>query len=78
MDKSKETRSELIIAGSDSAELLEFEEKGFHKMAFFVEPPIDKPGIVFILSGWDAEIRIVNGDKFAQRPFAISLVRENG
>ena len=38
MDEGKETGSELIIANGDSAELLEFEEELFHKMAFLVKP----------------------------------------
>lgn len=37
------SEGELIIAGSDSAELLEFEEEGFHEMSFYVKPPIDEP-----------------------------------
>ena len=78
MDKGEETRSELIITRGDSAELLELEEEGFHKMAFLVEPPIDIPRIGLVFSGWDAEIRIMIGDKLAQRPFAVSFVREDG
>ena len=41
MDESEEAGSELIEAGGDPSELLELEEEGFHKMALFVEPPID-------------------------------------
>ena len=78
MNKGKEARGKLIIVGSNSAELLELEKEVFDEIAFFVEPPIDKPGIGFILSGRDAEIRIMKGDKFTQRPFAIGLVCENG
>ena len=78
MDEGKETRGELIVAGRNSAELLELEEEVFHEMSFFIEPPIDEPGIALVIFGWDAEIRVMNGDKLAERPFAISLVRENG
>ena len=78
MDEGKETSSELIVACGDSAELLELEEELFHKMAFLVEPPIDIPRIGLVFSGWDAEIRIMIGDKLAQRPFAVSFVREDG
>ena len=78
MDEGKETSSELIVACGDSAELLEFEEEGFHKMALLVEPPIDIPRIGLVFSGRDAEIRIMIGDKLAQRPFAVSFVREDG
>lgn len=52
MDESKEAGSELVIANGDSAELLEFEEELFHKMAFLVKPPIDVPRIsLHILKG---------------------------
>ena len=78
MDEGKETSSELIVADGNSAELLELEEELFHKMAFLVEPPIDIPRIGLVFSGWDAEIRIMIGDKLAQRPFAVSFVREDG
>ena len=43
MDESEEAGSELIETGGDPSELLELEEEGFDEMAFFVEPPIDKP-----------------------------------
>ena len=78
MDEGEEAGSELIKAHGNPAELLEFEEEGFHKMAFLVEPPIDKPRIGFVLLGRNAEIRIMIGDKLAERPLAVSLVCENG
>ena len=78
MDKGEEARSKLIVARGDPAGLLELEEELFHKMAFLVEPPIDIPRIGLVFSGWDAEIRIMIGDKLAQRPFAVSFVRKNG
>ena len=78
MDKGEETRGELIITRSNSAELLKFEEECFHKMAFLVEQPIDKPRIGFVLLGRDAEIRIMVGNKLAKRPLAVSLICENG
>ena len=78
MDKSKETGSELIIAGGDSAELLELEEEPFYKMAFLVKPPIDVPRISFTIPGRDTEIRIMVGDKLAKRPFAIGFISKDG
>ena len=78
MDKSEEARGEFIIARGDSAELLEFEEECFHKVAFLVEPPIDEPRIGLVIPGRDAEIRVVVSDKLTQRPFAVSFVREDG
>ena len=78
MDKGEETRSELIITRGDSAELLELEEEGFHKMAFLVEPPIDEPRVGVVRLGRDAKIRVVVGDKLAKLPFAIGPVSEDG
>lgn len=77
MDKGKEASSELVVADGDSAELLELEEEGFHKMAFLVEPPIDEPRIGVVRLGRDAEIRVVVGDKLAKLPFAVSPVSED-
>ena len=78
MDEGKKASSELVVAGGDSAELLELEEEGFHKMAFFVEPPIDEPRVGVIRLGRDAEIRIVVGDKLAKLPLAVSPVSKDG
>ena len=78
MDEGKETGSELIIANGDSAELLEFEEELFHKMAFLVKPPIDVPRISFTLPGRDTEIRVTVGNKLAKRPFAIGFISKDG
>ena len=77
MDKGKEASSELIIASSDSAELLELEEERFHKMAFLVEVPIDEPRVGVIRHGRDAEICVVVGDKLSKLPLAIGPVSEN-
>ena len=77
MDKSKETGSELIIAGGDSAELLELEEEPFYKMAFLVEPPIDVPWISFTIPGRDTEIGTMVGDKLTKRPFAIGFISKD-
>ena len=77
MDKSKETGSELIIAGGDSAELLELEEEPFYKMAFLVEPPIDVPWISFTIPGRDTEIGSMVGDKLTMRPFAVGFISKD-
>lgn len=77
MDEGKETGSELIIANGDSAELLEFEEELFHKMAFLVKPPIDVPRISFTIPGRDTKIRVMVGNKLAERPFAIGFISKD-
>ena len=77
MDEGKDTGSELIIAGGDSAELLELEEEPFYKMAFLVEPPIDVPWISFTIPGRDAEVRVTVGNKLAKRPFAIGFISKD-
>lgn len=78
MNKGEETGCELIITYSNSTELFELEEECFDKMAFLVEPPINKPRIGVIRLGRDAEISIVVGDKFAKDPLAVGPVSENG
>ena len=78
MDESKETGGELVIANGDSAELLEFEEDSFNKMAFLVKPPIDEPRSSFTIPGRDAEVRVTVGNKLAKRPFAIGFISKDG
>ena len=77
MDEGKETGSELIIANGDSAQLLEFEEELFHKMAFLVKPPIDVPRISFTIPGRDTKIRVMVGNRLAKRPFAIGFISKD-
>ena len=77
MDEGEEAGSELVVANSDSAELLELEEELFHKMTFLVEPPIDVPWVGVIRPGRNTEIRIMVGDKLAKLPLAVGLVRED-
>ena len=78
MDESEEAGSELIETGSDPSELLELEEKGFHKMALLIKPPIDIPRIGIIYPRRDTEIRVVVGDELTELPLAIGSVSENG
>ena len=78
MDESEEAGSELIETGSDPSELLELEEKGFHKMALLIKPPIDIPRIGIIFPWRDTKIRVVVGDKLAEIPLAVGPVCENG
>ena len=78
MNESEETGSELIIAGGNSAELLELEEEGFHKVTLLVKPPIDMPRIGIIFPRRDTEIRVVVGDKLTELPLAVGSVSENG
>ena len=77
MDEGQEAGSELLIADGNPAELLEFEEESFHKMAFFVKVPIDIPRVGVIRLGRDAEVRVMISDKLAELPFAIGLVRKD-
>lgn len=78
MDEGQEVGSELIVANGNSAELLKLEKEFFHKMAFLVEPPVDKPRIRVIRLGRDAEVRIVVSDKLAELPLAVGSVRKDG
>ena len=74
MDKGQKTVSQLIIAGSDTAKLLQLQEKRLHQMSFLVKPPIHEPGIGFIALGRDAEISADIGDKLPQFPFPVGFV----
>ena len=78
MDESEEAGSELIETGGDPSELLELEEKGFHKMVLLVKPPIDIPRIGIIYPRRDTEIRVVVGDELTKLPLAVGPVSENG
>ena len=78
MDEGKEARSEFIKTSGNPSELLELEEKGFHKVALLVEPPVDEPRVGIIFPWRDTEIRIVVGDELTELPLAISSVSENG
>ena len=78
MDEREEAGSELIETGSDPSELLELEEKGFHKMALLIKPPIDIPRIGIIFPRRDTEIRVVVGDKLSKLPLTVGSVSENG
>ena len=78
MDESEEAGSELIETGGDPSELLELEEKVFHKMALLVKPPIDIPRVRVVRSWRDAEICVMVGDKLAELPLAVGPVSENG
>ena len=77
MGESEEAGSELIEASGDPSELLELEEKGFHKVALLVEPPVDEPRVGIIFPWRDTEIRIVVGDELAELPLAVSPVSKN-
>jgi len=78
MDESEEAGRELIIAHSNSAEFLELEEEGFHKMALLVKPPIDVPRIGIIFPWRDTEIRVVVSDELTELPLSVGSVGENG
>ena len=77
MDEGKEARSEFIKTSGNPSELLELEEKGFHKVALLVEPPVDEPRVGIIFPWRDTEIRIVVGDELTKLPLAVGSVSEN-
>ena len=77
MDEGKEARSEFIKTSGNPSELLELEEKGFHKVALLVEPPVDEPRVGIIFPWRDTEIRIVVGDELTKLPLAVGPVSEN-
>ena len=78
MDEGEEARSELVETHGNTAELLELEEEGFHKMTFLVQPPIDEPWVRDIRRWWDTVIRAMVGDELAEFPLAIGSVGEDG
>ena len=78
MDEGEEAGSEFIEASSNSSELLELEEEGFHKVTLLVKPPINVPRIGIISPRRDAEIRVVVSDELTELPLAIGSVSENG
>ena len=78
MDEGEEARCELVIAHGDAAELLELEEEGLHKMAFLVQPPIDRPWIGDIRRWRDTVIRTVVGDELAKLTLGVGSVGEDG
>ena len=77
MDEGEEARSEFIKTSGNPSELLELEEKGFHKVALLVEPPVDEPRVGIIFPWRDTEIRIVVGDELTKLPLAVGSVSEN-
>lgn len=78
MDEGEEARSKLVIAHGDTAELLELEEESLHKVAFLVQPPIDRPGGGDIRRWRDTVIRIVVGDELAKLTLGVGSVGEDG
>ena len=53
MNESQETVGTLIIAGSDAAKFLQFQEEHFHQMAFLVQVPIHIPRVGIVTLGWN-------------------------
>jgi hypothetical protein len=78
MDEGEEARSKLVKAHGDTAEFLELEEEGLHKVAFLVQPPIDRPGVGDIRRWRDTVIRTVVGDELAKLALGVSSVGEDG
>ena len=78
MDEGEEAGGELVIARIDTAELLELEEEGFHKMAFLVLPPIDRPWGGVNRRWRDTVIRAVVGDELAKLALGVGLIGKGG
>jgi len=78
MDEGEEAGGELVKAHGDTAELLELEEEGLHKVAFLVQPPVDRPGIGDIRRWRDTVIRVVVGDILAKLALGVGSVSEDG
>ena len=78
MDEGEEARSKLVKAHGDTAELLELEEEGLHKVAFLVQPPIDRPGGGDIRRWRYTIIRTVVGDELAKLALGVGSVGEDG
>ena len=78
MDEGEEARGKLVKAHGDTAELLELEEEGLHKVAFLVQPPIDRPGVGDIRRWRDTVIRTVVGDELAKLALGVGSVGEDG
>ena len=78
MDEGGEARGKLVIAHGDTAELLELEEEGLQKVAFLVQPPIDRPGGEDIRRWRDTVIRTVVGDELAKLTIGVGSVGEDG
>ena len=78
MDEGEEARGKLVKAHGDTAELLELEEESLHKVAFLVQPPIDRPGGGDIRRWRDTVIRVVVGDILAKLALGVGSVSEDG
>ena len=78
MDEGEEAGGKLIIAHGDTAELLELEEEGLHKVAFLVQPPIDRPWVGDIRRWRDTVICAMVGDELAKLALGVGSVGEDG
>lgn len=78
MDEGEEAGGELVKAHGDTAELLELEEEGLHKVAFLVEPPIDRPWVGDIRRWRDTVICAMVGDELAKLALGVGSVGEDG
>ena len=78
MDEGEEARGKLVKAHGDTAELLELEEESLHKVAFLVQPPIDRPGGGDIRRWRNTVIRTVVDDELAKLALGVGSVGENG
>ena len=77
MDKSKESPGKLVVTGSDATKELKFLEEAFHKMAFFVLPPVAMPWFYGAYLGRDAVSGMLLLQKTSNRFCTISFVRHD-
>ena len=78
MDEGEEAGGELVKAHGDTAELLKLEEEGLHKVAFLVQPPIDRPWVGDIRRWRDTVICAMVGDELAKLALGVGSVGEDG
>ena len=77
VNKSEETVSALVVAGCNTAKLLQLQEERFHQVALLVKAPIHVPRIGFIAFGRNAQISAMVGDLLPQFPF-VGFVCQDG
>ena len=78
MDEGEEAGGELVKAHGNTAELLELEEESLHKVAFLVQPPIDRPWVGDIRRWRDTVICAMVGDELAKLALGVGSVGEDG
>lgn len=76
VNKREKAGSKLVKTHGDTTIFLELEKEFLHKVAFFVQPPINIPWISVVRFRRNAEVSAVIGDVFPKLPLAICPVRQ--